>query len=230
VTSQLSATGYVRVSTGEQVASGAGLEAQRQAIRAEVARRNWILTGIFEDRGVSGKSIRSRPGLSAALNSVESGEAFALVVSKLDRLSRSVMDFASMMERSRRKGWALVALDLGIDTTTASGEMMATVVATFAQYERRLIGQRTKAALAIKRQQGVRLGRPSTTATSVITRARRLYRTGYSFARIANTFNEQGVPTAQGGAKWHPSTIRKLLLRLGALPGAARAVEKPRDH
>jgi Resolvase, N terminal domain len=66
---------------------------------------------------------------------------------KLDRLSRSLLDFASLMEDARREGWALVILDLGIDTTTPSGEMIANVMATFAQFERRLIGQRTKDAL-----------------------------------------------------------------------------------
>lgn len=91
---------------------------------------------------------------------LQRGDACTLVVSKLDRLSRSLVQFAELMERSRRKGWSLVALDLGVDTSTPAGEMMASVLASFAQYERRLIGQRTRDALAVKREQGVRLGRP----------------------------------------------------------------------
>lgn len=63
------------------------------------------------------------------------------------------------MERARKSRWALVALDIGVDTTTPAGEMMANVLAVFAQFERRLIGQRTREALAVKRLQGVRLGR-----------------------------------------------------------------------
>ena len=82
------------------------------------------------------------------------------MVAKLDRLSRSLLDFASLMEDARREGWALVILDLGVDTTTPSGEMIANVMATFAQFERRLIGQRTKDALAVKKREGVKLGRP----------------------------------------------------------------------
>jgi DNA invertase Pin-like site-specific DNA recombinase len=66
-----------------------------------------------------------RPGLEAALEAIERGEADTLVVAKLDRLSRSLLDFAGIMDRSRRKGWSLVALDLALDTTTPSGELMA---------------------------------------------------------------------------------------------------------
>ena len=73
------------------------------------------------------------------------------MVAKLDRLSRSLLDFAALMEQARSSGWNLVALDLGVDTSTPAGEMMASVLATFAQFERRLIGQRTKDALAVKR-------------------------------------------------------------------------------
>ena len=107
--------------------------------------------GLFEDAGVSGKSTAGRPGLGAAPDAVENGTADGLLVAKLDRLSRSLLDFAQLMARSQRKRWAPVALDLGVDTSTPSGEMMASVLAVFAQFERRLIGQRTKEALAVKR-------------------------------------------------------------------------------
>src|SRR5438270_7418861 len=152
--------GYVRVSTDEQVESGAGLAAQRSAIAAECSRRGWKLAALLEDAGASGGSMRGRPGLHCALETIEAGRADALVVAKLDRLSRSLLDFASLMDRSRRRGWSLVALDLGVDTTTPQGELMATVLASFAQFERRLIGVRTKEALAEKRAMGVQLGRP----------------------------------------------------------------------
>ena len=79
------------------------------------------------------------------------------MVAKLDRLSRSMLDFAALMNAAQKQGWALVALDLGVDTSTPYGEMMANVLATFAQFERRLISQRTKEALAQKRAAGVQL-------------------------------------------------------------------------
>jgi len=105
--------------------------------------------------------------VQAALEALEHGDVRALVVAKLDRLSRSMLDFTAVMARAQKQGWALVALDCAVDTTTPAGEAMANVLATFAQFERRLISQRTKEALAIKRAQGVRLGRPRTMPTGV---------------------------------------------------------------
>src|SRR5437870_13276846 len=98
------------------------------------------------------------------------------------------------MERSRREGWSLVALDLGVDTSTPSGEMMANVLATFAQFERRLISQRTKEALAQKRAQGVRLGRPPSLPRQVERRILRERDAGRTFAAIAERLNASGVP------------------------------------
>jgi len=204
------AVGYIRVSTEEQADSGAGLEAQRAAIVAEAARRSFELVAVYED-AASGKSLDGRDGLTQALSAVESGEADALVVAKLDRLSRSLMDFAALMERSRRQRWALVALDLGVDTSTPSGEMLASVLAVFAQFERRLIGQRTREALAVKRAQGVKLGRRRTMPTEIVERIRSERERGASLTAIANALNADGVPTAQGGRQWYASTVRAVL-------------------
>ena len=144
--------GYSRVSTEEQATSGLGLEDQRRHIAGDADRRGWTVEWI-EDAGYSAKDL-NRPGISTALSLLREGSAQALVVAKLDRLSRSLMDFAGLMDRSHREGWALVALDLGVDTSTPQGEMMANVLATFAHFERRLIGERTRAALAVKKSQG----------------------------------------------------------------------------
>ena len=161
----------MRVSTDEQAISGLGLAAQRAAIEAECARRGWTLVAVHEDPGVSGKSM-DRPGLAAALADVEQGRAAALVVSKVDRLSRSSFDFVGLLEAAQRGRWNLVALDVNVDTTTPQGEMMASVMAIFAQLERRLIGQRTRDALAAKKAQGVRLGRPQLLPAEVVERIR----------------------------------------------------------
>jgi DNA invertase Pin-like site-specific DNA recombinase len=203
--------GYVRVSTDEQASSGLGLDAQRTAIAAECERRGWVLTGVYEDAGASGKSLNGRPALQQALEAVRSHEAGALVVAKLDRLSRSLLDFSTLMVDSQKEGWALVILDLGVDTTTPSGEMIANVMATFAQFERRLIGQRTKDALAVKKKEGVRLGRPRAVADDVVKRIRKERAAGKSLRVIADGLNADGVQTAHGGAKWHASTIRGVL-------------------
>jgi DNA invertase Pin-like site-specific DNA recombinase len=202
--------GYVRVSTGEQAASGLGLEHQRQAIAHAVSQRGLELVEVFEDAGLSGSSL-DRPGLSAALAAVTTGAADGLVVAKLDRLSRSLLDFAGLMDRSRRDGWSLIALDLGVDTSSPQGELMASVLATFAQFERRLIGERTKSALAVKKAQGVQLGRPRSVDDSTVELLRQ-YRTadGLSYRAIADTLNAAGVPTGRNG-KWWPATVQQVL-------------------
>jgi DNA invertase Pin-like site-specific DNA recombinase len=204
--------GYQRCSTQEQADSGAGLAAQRAAIEAECARRGWTLAKVFEDAGASAKTLNGRPGLSEAIAALEAGEAAALVVAKLDRLSRSVRDFADLMERATRQGWALVVLDLGIDMSTPAGEAMANVLATFAQLERRLIGQRTKDALAVRRNQGVRLGRPTLLDPKVSKRIVDAHQAGGGWSEIARRLDADGVRTAQGGKHWYPASVRAVYL------------------
>ena len=207
--------GYTRCSTGEQTASGAGLDAQREAISQEAARRRWEVVAIHEDRGLSGRRLDGRLGLSAALSAIEIGEADALVVAKLDRLTRSLIDAATLIERSRRRGWALVALDLGVDTTTPAGELVASVMAAVAQWERRAIGQRTKEALAARRAQGVRLGRPPAIPSHVRARILDAREDGMTYRAIADRLNAARVPTAHGGRRWHPATVRRSVKTTG---------------
>lgn len=202
---------YIRVSTSEQADSGAGLAAQRAAIASEAARRGWSVDDLefIEDAGFSAKNLR-RPGLTDALDRLRAGEASILLVSKMDRLSRSLLDFASIMQRAQREGWALVALDSPADLTTPSGEAMAGVMAVFAQLERRLIGERTKNALAQRRADGVVLGRPQVVPDAIADRIRRERSSGVSYRAIADALTAEGVATAQGGAKWHASTVRSV--------------------
>jgi DNA invertase Pin-like site-specific DNA recombinase len=206
----LTVVGYVRVSTEEQSDSGAGLEAQWRTIREECQRRGWQLAAIHEDVA-SGRALTRRPGLTAALGALDGRRAAVLVVAKLDRLSRSLLDFAALMERGRRSGWALAALDIGVDTTTPSGEMMANVLAVFAQFERRLIGQRTREALAVARHQGIRVGRPRALPDATVAVIRRRRARGATLAAIAAELNERGHATGHGGRRWYVSTVQAVL-------------------
>jgi DNA invertase Pin-like site-specific DNA recombinase len=200
--------GYVRVSTDEQHASGAGIAAQKTAIRNECERRGWQLVRVIgEDAGASSATLE-REGLQRALEALDAGKADVLMVAKLDRLSRSVAQGAQVMDRARRKEWSVVALDFGLDTTTPAGEMVANVMLSTAQYERRLIGQRTRDALAVKREQGVRLGRPQVLADDVVRRIIDAHKTGLSLRAIAAQLEADSVPTARGGAKWHASAVK----------------------
>src|SRR5512145_3177981 len=91
------AVGYVRVSTEDQASEGVSLEAQRARIEAYCATYGLELVAVFEDAGLSGKSLK-RPGMSALLDAIRSGAAGSVVVYKLDRLSRSVRDLLSVVE------------------------------------------------------------------------------------------------------------------------------------
>lgn len=213
--------GYLRVSTEEQGASGLGLADQRATIEAEAVRRAWDLD-IVSDEGFSAKSLK-RPAIAAALEALAAGEAGTLVVAKLDRLSRSLLDFATLMDTAKREGWELVVLDLALDTTTPAGQLMANVMASFAEYERALIGHRTASALAQLKAKGVRLGRPRELAPAVVNRVVTERAEGRSLRAIAASLTEDGIQTARGGT-WHASTIKAVLEseRLDAETAAVR--------
>jgi DNA invertase Pin-like site-specific DNA recombinase len=204
--------GYTRVSTEEQSRNGTSLAAQREAIAAECRRRGWNLVEVREDAGFSGKSLR-RPGIRAALEAVESGRADALVVSRLDRLTRSLRDFTALLERARRQGWALTIMDADVDTSTASGEAQAHMVCVFAQFERRRIGERTAEGIAKRRAAGQRWGRERAVPNKVATRIRRLRSRGWSYPKIADKLNSEGVATARGGRRWYPSSVRAVAMQ-----------------
>lgn len=206
------ALGYVRVSTGEQAEQGASLEAQINALAADAERRGWDIEFAREE-GVSGKVAPSRrPVLAPALRRLDAGEADALMVTRLDRVSRSVADFAALAERADKQGWGLVLLNPALDLGDPAGRFTANVLASAAQYERELIGARTREGLAQRRLEGVRLGRPPTVAPDVVARIRTARDDGATWTDIARRLNADGVPTAQGGAQWWPATVRKMAL------------------
>lgn len=95
---------------------------------------------------VASRRSLSRVGLAYAMHLLDQRQAAGIVVSHLDRLSRSVLDFASMLTRAEAGGWNVVVLDLGLDLTTPHGEFVAHTLAAAAQLERRMIGLRTRRA------------------------------------------------------------------------------------
>lgn len=203
------ALAYLRVSTAEQVDSGAGLDAQRATIATEADRQGWVVEYVT-DAGLSGATL-NRPALADALSRLDAGDADVLVASKLDRVSRSVHDFSGLLDQAHRSGWRLVLLDSGVDTSTASGEMVANMLASAAQYERRLISQRTRDALAAKRASGVRLGRPSVLSADVVERIVTERAAGRGLRLIAEGLTHDGVATARGGLTWSTSSVQGVL-------------------
>ncbi len=214
--------GYLRVSTEEQARSGLGLEAQRERIAQEADRRGWNVEWVVDD-GYTAATLE-RPGITSALSSLRTGQASTLVVSKLDRLSRSLLDFAGLMERAQRERWNVVCLDLGIDLSTPQGQLMANVMASFAAYERELIRQRTRDALRALKMRGVRLGRPVLISSAVRASIGQWRAAGCTWQACADALNAAGVPTVHGGLRWRASTVRGVMrsARLDAEADAAR--------
>lgn len=207
--------GYIRVSTAEQGEHGAALEAQLAELAQACAGRGLPLGPVFKDVA-SGGSLAGRRDLRRALAAVRRGDASGIVVPRLDRLSRSVYDFSGLLKRSRKEGWQLVLADLGLDLTTPTGELIALILAALAEFERRLIGLNTKQALAVKRAQGVRLGRPPALPSAVRARIRAERADGLAWRRIAHGLNTEGVRPAHGGARWYASTVRAVAASQGS--------------
>ena len=216
------ALGYVRVSTVDQVENGASLDAQVTALTFEAERRGWDLE-IIREEGKSAKNL-NRPALQAALARLDRGQANYLLAIRLDRVSRSVVDFAGLLVRSRKKGCGIVFQSPNIDTTDPAGEFTINVLASAAQYERQLISARTKAGMDERKKSGWEptpknptgrpAGRPRKLPQSVLARIAAERATGLSLDKIAAKLEADGIPTAHGGLKWRSSTLSGILKSL----------------
>ncbi len=205
----VTAIGYLRVSTEEQGESGLGLAAQESSVRAEADRRGWSVEVLAE---VASGGKADRPMLTDALTRLDAGQADVLIVAKLDRLSRSVIHGAQAIERAQRHGWSLVILDLGVDLSTPAGEMTANVVLSAAQFERRMIGQRTREAMAAARARGTHCGRRTAVSAETAGRVLAERAEGRSLRAIARGLNADGVPAAQGG-QWTADGVLRVAAR-----------------
>ncbi|WP_420435960.1 recombinase family protein [Candidatus Poriferisodalis sp.] len=206
------AISYARVSTAEQAESGLSVASQQAQTDAAIRARGWHFVRAVADEGVSGTTPpQQRSGLRHALEMLAAAQADALVVSRLDRLGRDTADLLEILTCSVREGWALVALDAPLDPASAFGECCITIMAAIAQLERRLIGERTKAALAVSKSQGTRLGRPCRQPQAARALCVQAREAGHSLPRIARMLTEHGYRTATGKTTWHPSTVASIL-------------------
>lgn len=231
------AVGYIRVSTEGQATEGVSLEAQRARIRAAAEAAGLRLARIVEDPAVSGAStLASRPGGAHLCAMLANGEARTVIVAKLDRLGRSAVDLQTTVQGWEREGVALIALDVGVDTSTPSGRVMLGMLALFAQFEREQIGERTRAGLAQARAEGAHLGAPAFGSTrgrardaagrlavveapaeaAALARLLKLRREGSTWRGVADALNAAGVPSKRGG-RWHAAAA----MRIGKAHGVA---------
>lgn len=200
---------YIRVSTDEQARSGLGLTDQRNTLTTAAARNGWVLVDVVVDEGHSAKSL-DRPGLLEVVNRVSMGEADVIAVAKLDRLTRSLVGLGDLLEWSERIGAALVALDLGLDTSTINGRLMARMIATVGEWEREQIADRTRAAATVRRAAGSKMGRAGVrdTMPEIADRIRTERTAGSTWQAIADGLNRDGVTTVRGGAMWRVSAVQ----------------------
>jgi site-specific DNA recombinase len=219
---------YLRVSTTCQAEEGVSLEAQEAKAREWAAREGFVVNYVFRDAGISGKATSNRPGLQNALDAVCRLKG-ALVVYSLSRLARSTRDALAISERLEKAGADLVSLSERLDTTTATGKMVFRLLAVLAEFERDLVAERTKSALAHlqslgKRTGGVPYGRRLTgngtemedvPEEALLVEGIRIRRAnGEEWKSIADYLNDQGSLTKQGRL-WTWRTVQAVAGRRG---------------
>lgn len=231
----LKAYGYIRVSTEEQAKEGISLDAQKAKIHAFATLKDLELVEIIADEGLSGKDL-DRPGLTRLVELVKGKQAEAVIVYKLDRLSRRTRDLLFLIEEVFKKGnTRFFSLTEQIDTETAIGKFFLTLMGAMAQMERELIAERTKATLAYKKEQGESLGHipygyqrvdgklaRNPAETRIVRRMKKLKRQGKSYRDIADILNRKGIPTRTQGTKWYDSSVWYVLTGKGSLKRGTR--------
>jgi site-specific DNA recombinase len=226
----LRVAGYVRVSTQEQGQHGISLAAQRERIESFAQSRGWELVRTYSDTA-SGKDTK-RPGLQKMLEDAKRQQFEGVVILKIDRLSRRVMDFGALQETLEGAGVDLISVSETFDTTTPIGRAMSNIVAVFAQMEREVISERTRMALQHKKAHlqpysrlapyGFRRRQdrllPDPKALAVVRDIFATRKAGKTLRDIASTLTERHISSPQGRPEWSPETVR-LILRNAALYG-----------
>ena len=180
---------YARVSTEEQKRKGYSIEAQIEACRAYAKAKGWEVVGVFEEpKSAKEGSIEKRKELQKALTFLEEGGSDILIVWRLDRLTRSIIDFQKMIERI---GARISSVEEGLDMSTSAGRFVANILVAFAQYERESIGERTKLGLQRAKKEGKRIGRPPKYSDDIVKKVKELYRRGFSRRDISERL---GIP------------------------------------
>lgn len=204
---------YRRVSTREQGDSQLGLDAQLASLTKEVDRRGWQVVASERDIA-SGTKTNGRQGLALLRRMLDGREADVLMIAKLDRLSRSVVDFAQLLKAAKRRGWAVVCLNPDVDTTTPNGKLCAGILMQVAEWEAEVISERTKDAMAAAKEKGARFGNPSPLNPNTLRLIRRLRKRGLGARRITGYLNEHEVPTPnEKGKRWHLSQVQRVIDR-----------------
>lgn len=202
--------GYLRVSSGEQADTRLGLDTQRQAIERACEYRGYELIGFYEDAGKSGAKM-TRPALQEAIANVRPGEG--IIVSKLDRLSRSVGDFAALVKLAQKRRWHPICLDPDLDLATPNGRLVANLIVSVAQWEAEITGQRMREVAQRKLERGEPTGCKPLIVGELAADIHELRAAGLTMQAICMDLERRGVPTPRGGVRWRPSSLQGVLAR-----------------
>lgn len=220
---------YCRVSTADQADNGVSLEAQQAKLAAYASLYDLTVIDTITDAGESAKSL-NRPGLQRALEMLRKGESDGLLVAKLDRLTRSVADWQTLIDGyfGEKAGKQLFSLSDSIDTRTAAGRMVLNMLLVVSQWEREIIGERTRDALRHKIRKGQRVGKvlygydlandgktlvANESEQQTISLITELRSAGRSLEQIAAELTQRGIPTKSGLSKWIHTAVRRILNR-----------------
>lgn len=230
---------YLRVSTDMQARSGLGLGDQRRQVELMASLKGWPAPVFYTDEGKSGtKETKDRDGLKAMMHAVRAGEIDAVVINSIDRLSRKARLTAELLEEFQRFNVTLVSVKESFDTATPSGRLVFGFMAQLAEYERDLIAERTRAALAEhSRRDGEAGGRLPygylrdedkrlrvSLEQARIVRRIFAYRYGpdrMTLRQIAARLNKGGYHSPQG-AHWHHSSVAAVLANAAYYRGGKR--------
>jgi DNA invertase Pin-like site-specific DNA recombinase len=220
------AIGYARVSTERQADQGVSLDAQKKRIEAMAVVQNATLLEVIVEGGESAKNL-NRPGLQRILSLIEAGKVQAVIVAKLDRLTRSVKDLCGLLELLEKGNVALISVAESLDTSSAAGRLVITIMGAVSQWEREAIGERTREALQHKRSNGERVGNiefgyrlasdgrrveRDPAEQAILARVRELRSKGYSLRRVASALNRQGHRT-RCGSEWRLESVVRVIRR-----------------
>jgi DNA invertase Pin-like site-specific DNA recombinase len=220
----MQAIGYVRVSTDRQAETGVSLDAQKEKIRAMAVVHGAELLDVIVDGGESAKSLQ-RPGMERLLALVESKRVQTVIVAKLDRLTRSVRDLCALLELFEKRKVALISVAESLDTGSAAGRLVITIMGAVSQWEREAIAERTRDALRHKRANGERVGNihygyrlaadgahvePDDAEQAVLATIRDLRARHRSLREVARALNERGWRTRRG-SPWRHEYVKNVI-------------------
>lgn len=217
------AIGYIRVSTEKQADLGMSLEVQEKQVRGYAGIYDLEVVALEKDAGASAKTL-DRPGFKRALARLVRGDGTALIVAKLDRLTRSVKDLGWLIEKYfSGDRYSLLSVSEQIDTRSAGGKLMLNVLMSVSQWEREVIGERTSGAMQLKIERGEwtggtvpfgyrRAGKilvENVEEQRVIERIRWMRERKYSLRAVAEELTRLGARPRRG--RWSPMQVKRLL-------------------